>query len=298
MELMHEKVCVITGATSGIGRATAITLGRAGANVIAVGRNTKRGKKVVHRIRASPISGQAKFIQCDLSSQQQVRNLSETIHGFTRRIDVLVNNAGAKFDLYQLTEDGIEMTFATNYLSHFLMTALLLDLMMKATEARVINVAGDSHWGGNGHFEQNMNTMESYNHRIAKNNSKLAILMFTYELADRLQGSKITVNAVDPGAVATRFGQNNGLISWMKIIAAQVWERDLISSRKGSDTIVHLAVTPELGDVSGKYFYCRKLQSSSPLSQNKETARSLWGLSMRMTSLNKDIGDSWRIFKP
>ncbi len=299
---MRNKVCVITGATSGIGKAAAIGLGKVGADVVVIGRNAARGRQVVNCIESSPDSGKAIFMECDLSSQRQVRELSKTIHGTTGKVDVLVNNAGANFDTFQTSEEGIEKTFATNHLSHFLLTALLLDLLMKAfeeaSEARVIAVAGESHRNLSGDYERYL-SREGFDRRIAKRNSKLANLMFTYELSSRLQGTGITANAIHPGAVATRLGRNNGLFSWLRHIGSHTLKRNLISPEKGADTAVYLAVSPEVKGVTGNYFDKRKPVDSSPESRDKKAMQHLWELSLRMTSLTEEeIGSSWEFFKP
>ncbi len=302
MNRMQNKVCVVTGATSGIGKAAAIGLGKAGADVIVIGRNRARGKHVINHIRSNPSGGKARFMECDLSSQRQVRELSEAIHMVVGRVDVLVNNAGANFDSFQTSEENIEMTFATNHLSHFLLTALLMDLLMKASgqasEARVISVAGESHRNLSGEYERYL-TLEGFDRRIAKRNSKLANLMFTYELSERIQGTGITANALHPGAVATRLGRNNGLLSWMRHIGIHVLKRNLISPKKGADTAIYLAVSPDVKGVSGKYFDKRKPVDSSPESRNKKAMQHLWELSLQMTSLTEaEMEGGWRFFKP
>ena len=294
---MRGKICVITGATSGIGRATAIGLGKLGADIIAIGRNERRGANVVQFIKSRPNSGKATFLRCDLSSQQQVRSLSNKIHGAIPRVDVLVNNAGAAFDTYQVSEDGIEMTFATNHLSHFLLTSLLLDLLLKTPEASIISVAGDSHFGVNADFAECLNA-DGYDRKKAKQRSKLANLMFIYELSERLKETKITSNAVHPGGVATRFGMNNGLFSWAKHIVAHTLKRNLISSKKGSDTVVYLASSNRLKGFNGKYYYCRKPKESSFETRDKHLIQKLWKLSVQMTNLNSEIGSVWQYIRP
>jgi NAD(P)-dependent dehydrogenase (short-subunit alcohol dehydrogenase family) len=298
MNQMQNKVCVVTGATSGIGKAAAIALGKAGADVIVIGRNAARGKRVVNCIKSNPAGGKATFMECDLSSQRQVRELAKAIHNTAGQVDVLVNNAGANFDTFQTSEEDIEMTFATNHLSHFLLTALLLDLLLKAPDARVIAVAGESHRNLSGDYERYLH-QEGFDRRIAKRNSKLANLMFTYELSERLRETGITANALHPGAVATRLGRNNGLVSWLRHIGSHTLQRNLISPKKGADTAVYLAVSPEVKGVTGKYFDNRKPKESSPESRNREAMQSLWKLSVKMTSLTKEeIGDRWKFFKP
>jgi len=297
MNRMQNKICVVTGATSGIGKAAAIGLGEAGAEVIVIGRSAARGERVVNHIRSNPAGGMATFMECDLSSQRQVRELAKAIHKHAGRVDVLVNNAGANFDSFKTSEEGIEMTFATNHLSHFLLTALLLDLLMKASEGRVIAVAGESHRNLTGDFERYL-IRDGFDRRIAKRNSKLANLMFTYELAERLQGTGITANAVHPGAVATRLGRNNGLLSWLRHIGSHVMKRNLISPKKGADTVIYLAVSSDVKGVTGKYFDKRKQVDSSPESKDKKAMQRLWRLSLEKTFLQREeIGDCWRFYQ-
>jgi NAD(P)-dependent dehydrogenase (short-subunit alcohol dehydrogenase family) len=289
---MLGKNCVITGATSGIGKATALELGKMGARVTLVGRNTERGKKVTDRINTDKNGGHAEFIKCDLSSQADVRGLARTIAKRVPSLDVLVNNAGAKFDAFSKSKDGIEMTFATNHLNYFLLTALLMHLLMKSPAARIVNVAGENHWSAHSNFQQCFHA-ENYDRRLAAWQAKLANLMFTYELAERLQGLPVTVNAVHPGAVATRINRNNGIVSWMRHIVAHLLHRNLISPRKGADSVVWLATSDEVQGVSGKYFYQRKEIDSSPESKNKKASLQLWDMSLRMTELKEEEAPSF-----
>lgn len=284
--LMSGKNCVITGGTSGIGKATALALGKMGARIIIIGRNAARGKRVVNRINSGHVGGQAEFIRCDLSNQSEVHDLAKTIGQKMPSIDVLVNNAGAKFDKFRNSIDGIEMTFATNHLSHFLLTALLMKSLMKAPAARIVTVAGDSHRSANSNFQQCFQA-RTYDRRLAACQAKLANLMFTYDLAERLQHTSITVNAAHPGGVATRVNMNNGIIAWMRHIGAHLLHRNLLSPRKGADTVVWLATSDDVQEISGKYFYQRKQFDSSAESKNKEAARQLWDMSLRMTNLEE-----------
>jgi len=294
---LRGRNCVVTGATSGIGKAAALELGRMGARIILVGRNVARGRRVADRINALPGGGTAEFVECDLSSQERVRTLAKTIQGLMPSLDVLVNNAGAKFDSFQKSEDGIEMTFATNHMNYFLLTALLMGPLLNARAARIVNVAGSNHVPAHSDF-QHCFSAKRYDRRLAAQQAKLANLMFTYELAQRLQGTPITVNAMHPGGVATRLGRNNGIHSWMRHIAAQLLHRNLISPRRGADTVVWLAMAPEAQGISGKYFFQRKPIDSSPESYNKEAAKKLWDLSISMSGLGEEIGAGWRVFMP
>lgn len=190
------------------------------------------------------------------------------------------------------------MTFATKHLSHFLLTTLLIDELKNSSEARIITVAGDSHHYVDSNFEECLN-IEGFDRRKAKQRSVLANLMFTYELADRFENTNITSNAVHPGAVATRLGMNNGIYSWLRHIGSHTLKRNLISSQKGADTIVYLALSPELKGITGKYFYERKIIESSIESKNIEARKRLWDMSLKMTGLNKEeLGDNWKYFMP
>lgn len=294
---MQGKVCVITGATSGIGRAAALELGRAGADVFLIGRNIARAESALKRIRANPQAGRAEFMKCDMSDQRQIREAAEAIRAASKCVDVLINNVGARFETFQRSADGIEMTFAINHLSHFLFTAFLIESLVKAPAARIINVAGARHWGASSDFESCLNPT-SFDRRAALSTAKLANVVFTFELASRLKGTAISVNAVHPGAVATRAGSNGRLVPWMKHIVSHMLKGGLISSRKGADTIIFLASSPEVRGISGKYFYLRKPQETSKESQKEEVARKLWDLSVRMTHVDDKVGVGWKFFKP
>jgi len=279
------KTCVITGATSGIGRASALELGRLQADLILVGRNERRGAELVRRLQRDHSCANAHFMRADLSVQREVRELAVAIRNRCARIDVLINNAGARFDAFRQSADHIESTFATNHLGHFLLTLLLLDKLQAAESARVITVASGAHGGARGDFERFFRA-ENYDRKAAYGNSKLANLMFAYELARRLRGTKITSNAVDPGGVATNLGRNNGFMSWMRHIGYYALKRELISSRKGAETIVFLASSPVAEGISGKYFFRKREVPSSLISQDEDAARRLWESSLHMTGLD------------
>lgn len=291
---MKDKTCVITGATSGIGRASALQLGRMGAELILVGRNERLGADVVRQLRRERACGEAHFLRADLSVQQEVRELAAEIARRCARVDVLVNNAGARFDTFRPTTDKIESTFATNHLGHFLLTALLLDRLQSAAAARVITVASGAHSGASGDFERSVRA-DNYDRKAAYGTSKLANVMFAYELARRLRGTKIASNAVDPGGVATNLGRNNGFLSWMRHIAYHALKRDLVSPGKGAEAIVHLASSPAVEGVSGRYFYRLRESPSSPISYDEALASKLWKTSLSLTGLDERIGPSWAL---
>ena len=278
---MQDKICLITGATSGIGKAAALKLADTGASLILLSRNEKKGEKICNQIRGKN-NTQVKFYNADISSMKQVRNVSEKIKSDFNHIDVLINNAGARFDNYFKNDEGIELTFATNHLGHFLLTLSLIAMLKKSSQGRVINISSAAHANGTEEL-YDIVVPERYDRRLAYGRSKLANLYFTYELASRLQSSKITVNAVDPGGVATNFSRNNGIIPWMKHYLSYLLNLKLISPQKASETVVYLASSDEVGRISGKYFFEKKEINSSSASYSKETAMKLWQLSLKLT---------------
>jgi len=290
---LKGKTCVITGATSGIGWASAVQLGALGADLILTGRDERKGAALVRRLQRDRACGTAHFVRADLSVQQEVRELAAAIRSRCARVDVLINNAGARFDTFLPTSDGIESTFATNHLSHFLLTLLVLDTLQAAEAARVITVASGAHSGARGDFERCFRA-ESYDRKAAYGSSKLANLMFAYELARRLKGTKITSNAVDPGGVATNLGRNNGIVSWLRHVGYHALKGDLLSPEKGAETIVFLASSPAVEGVSGKYFFQKREIQSSRISYDEAAAKRLWELSLDMTGLDDPMGPSYR----
>jgi len=286
---LKGKTCVITGATSGIGRAAALQLGRLGADLVLTGRDERRGAKLVRRLQRDPACGTMLFLRADLSVQREVRELAAAIRSRCARVDVLINNAGARFDTFQLSPDKIEMTFATNHLSHFLLTLLLLDTLKAAEAARVTTVASGAHSGGGGDFERCFHP-ETYDRKAAYGNSKLANLMFAYELARRWKGTNIASNAVDPGGVATNLGRNNGIVSWLRHVGYHALKGDLLSPEKGAETIVFLASSPAVEGVTGYYFRRNREVPSADISYDEAAAKKLWDLSIAMTGLERRNG--------
>lgn len=279
---LKGKIIVITGATDGIGKVTARELAKAGASVTIVGRNPVKGEQVVKDLRAAAGHDGVDFAQGDLLTLKGVRGAAATLKGRLKVIDVLINNAGAAFVKRGVTEDGFEQTFALNHLSYFLMTALLLDLLKAAPSARVVSVASGAHFGAKLDLGDLQNA-KSYSGWRAYQQSKLANIYFTYELARRLQGTQVTANCLHPGFVASRFGDNNsGVIArvfgFIKSIAA-------ISEEEGAKTSVYLAGSPEIAGVSGKYFDKCKPSRSSSVSYDEDVSRALWRASETMAGL-------------
>lgn len=278
---VQGKTIVITGATDGIGKVTARELAKMGANVTIVARNEAKGEAVAQELRRATGNQSVAFLQGDMESQKSVRAAASALKGKLKHIDVLVNNAGAMFQKRELTVDGIERTFALNHLGYFLFTAELLDLVKAAPAGRVVSVASAAHLGAKLDLEDLQNE-KAYSGWRAYGQSKLANIYFTYELARRLSGTKVTANCLHPGFVASRFGNNNGgffrlMIGWAKMVAA-------IGEDDGAKTSVYLASSPEVASVTGKYFDKSKAISSSAVSYDETVARELWLASEKMTA--------------
>ncbi len=287
---MQGKTCVVTGATNGIGLATATALARLGATVVGVGRNPAKCADAEGRIKAAAgaaagaatSNDRVEFLVADLSSQQDVRRLAETIMLKYPRLDVLVNNAGGFFMSRQVSVDGIEMNWALNHLSYFLLTNLLLDHIRVSAPARIVNVASGAHLNAairfdDPEFKKGYRGMGAYGH------SKLANVLFTYELARRLDGSRVTANALHPGFTATGFGLNNGPLVRLGMRVVQRFGAR--TPEQGAETCIYLASSPEVEGVTGKYFFEKRAIESSPASYDRATAARLWDLSERMTHL-------------
>jgi NAD(P)-dependent dehydrogenase (short-subunit alcohol dehydrogenase family) len=280
--LMHGKVCVVTGATSGIGLATAQVLARQGATLIVVARNPERGAATVSRIQQETGNSAVELMVADLSAQAQVRQLaSEIQHRFTR-LDVLINNAGALFSQRQLSQDGIEMTFALNHLAYFLLTNLLLDPLKAADSARIVNVSSEAHRHARLDFSD-LQGQHRYTGWRAYSRSKLANILFTHGLVRRLEGTGVQANALHPGFVATNFGRDNrGITAVLFRILQQL---AAISPEEGARTIIYLASAPEVKGVTGKYFVKQKAVRSSQASYDGAAAERLWQVSAELTGL-------------
>jgi NAD(P)-dependent dehydrogenase (short-subunit alcohol dehydrogenase family) len=281
---LEGRTCVITGATSGIGRAAAIALNHAGANLLLIGRREKLGQALTARLQRQSRSGRVEFLPADISDQKQVRSLAQSIKDKHDCIDVLINNAGAKFDTFNKSADGIELTFATNYLGHFLLTALLLEPLVRAENGKVITLGSGAHGGVSTQGEWCLGP-QNYDRKLAYGKSKLADILFAYELARWLSNTRVVSNAVDPGGVATNLGRNNGLLRWCRHLGYYLMKRQLISARRGAETVVFLATDPSMGKVTGKYFYEKQIMESSPESRDRAAAEKLWSLSLKLTKL-------------
>ena len=285
---MKGKICLITGATSGIGKAAAVQLAEQGATLVLVGRNPEKTAATVKQIQEQTDNQEIHSFIADLSSQQAIRQLSDDFKARHQRLDVLVNNAGALMLSRQESVDGIEMTFALNHLSYFLLTNLLLDVLESSSPSRIVNVSSDSHQGSHLDFED-LQIQNMYRGYKAYGRSKLSNLLFTYELSRRLEGTGVTVNALHPGLVATGFmATNNGLRGWVYNFFVRRVGR---SVEKGAQTITYLATSSDVEGVSGGYFIDAGIVDSSPASYDKDASLQLWQVSEELTGLATDGGE-------
>ncbi|MDF2630050.1 MAG: rhlG [Symbiobacteriaceae bacterium] len=277
---MQGKTCLVTGATAGIGKETALALARDGARVIIVGRNPAKTAAAADEIRAATGNQQVEHLLADLSVQAEVRRLADEVKARCDRLDVLVNNAGGVFPRRELTRDGLEMTFAVNHLGYFLLTNLLLDLLLRSAPARIVSVSSAAHQTARINFADLMSERK-YSPMGAYGQSKLANILFTYELARRLEGTGVTATCLHPGVVATNFGATSPLIGWFYRIGA----RFMLTAAEGADTVIYLASAPQAEGVTGQYFVKRKPVRSNAASHDRETARRLWQMSEQLTGL-------------
>ncbi len=274
---MQGKTVLITGGTTGIGFTTARTLAARGAAVTIVGRNPQRGEQAVRAIRVAVKGAEIRFERADLSLLDENRRLARIVAESMDHLDVLINNAGAVFMRRQVTADNLEATFALNHMSYFLLTNLLLDRLRAAEAGRIIVVASIAHQRTVLDFDD-LQCAQRYSARTAYSRSKLANIMFAYALARRLKDSSVTVNALHPGMVASRFGSNNG---WLFRNVIRIGFRLLgaVSVEEGAALSIQLASDPALTGVSGRYFSGSGEAVSSPASLSVEDQERLWAAS-------------------
>ena len=273
---MNGRTCLITGATDGIGKETAIGMAKNGYNLILIGRNEEKGKKVSNEIRKIADSINIDFFTADLILMKEVSRVADEVCQKYDRIDVLINNVGAYFAFRDVTEEGFERTFALNHLGYFLMTKKLLPLVEKSDYKRIVNVSSSAHYGVSFEFD-NLNGEKKYRGFRAYQKSKLANVMFTYELAKKVKDSGITANCLHPGFVASKFGNNNnflwrGIIGFAKALTA-------INVKKGAKNSIHLACSDDVKDISGRFFSNCEVKKGSGKAKNEEHNQKLWEIS-------------------
>ena len=293
MSEMKGKICIITGSNSGIGKETALSLAKMGATVVMVVRDQERGEKARTEIVRQTGNNSVDLMFCDLSSMDSIRRFAKEFKKKYDRLDVLINNAGALFNKREVTSEGFERTFAVNYLGPFLITHELLDLLKSSAPSRIINVS--SGLAKNGmvdlddlQSEKNYVGTKAYSPVRAPvyANTKLMLMMFTYELARRLKGSGVAANVLMPGFVATNLGKNSGSIS--SSIMFKMVRPMQVGAKKGAETSVYLASSDEVKDVTGKCFAKKKEVMTCPASYGEELQKRLWDKTEIMLGLAKN----------
>jgi NAD(P)-dependent dehydrogenase (short-subunit alcohol dehydrogenase family) len=277
---MTGKTCMVTGASQGIGKATALGLARLGARVVLVCRDRGRGEAAQAAIRQAVPGAEVELMLADLSDQKQIRQLAQDFKAKHDRLHVLVNNAGAIIMERRLTVDGLEATFATNHLGYFLLTTLLLDVLKASAPARVVNVSSAAHRRGKLDFDD-LQHERSYSFMRVYSDSKLANIYFTRELARRLAGTGVTANCLHPGVIGSNFGQSDA--TWFKIMM-KLGKPFLGSEASGAATSIYLASSPEVEGVTGKYFVKSKERHPARVAQDDAVARRLWDVSEKLTA--------------
>jgi retinol dehydrogenase 14 len=279
--LMAGKTVLITGGTGGIGRATAEGLARMGARVAITGRDAARTRAAAAQIAASTGNAAIDAYAADASSQAEVRRLAGEMLDAYPRLDVLVNNVGGFWATRRVTADGLEHTFAVNHLAGFLLTDLLLERLKASAPARVVTVSSGAQMMGRLDFDD-LQGERQYSGQKAYNQSKLANVMFTYELARRLEGTGVTANVLHPGVVRTAFAAEDPSGLWKVMIPLM---RPMMKSpAKGADTVVYLASSPDVEGVTGKFFVNRKPRTSNKVSYDTAAAARLWQASEQLVA--------------
>ncbi len=280
---LNGKTILITGGTDGIGKSAAMVLANNGGQVVIVGRNPEKTAQVVQQIKKVTGNLSTEGLVADLSSMQQVRRLGQEFLQKHQQLHILINNAGGIFATRQITVDGYERTFALNHLAYFLLTSLLLDRIKASAPARIINISSRAHEGTALNFNDLHNEQHySYGGSRAYGQSKLANILFTYELARQLAGTGVTVNAVHPGPVDTKFGINNG--GAMRV-GMRIFHQFALTPEQGADTVIYLAASPDVERITGKYWFRRKQVPSSPESYDEVAQKNLWSVSAQLTGV-------------
>jgi NAD(P)-dependent dehydrogenase (short-subunit alcohol dehydrogenase family) len=285
---MAGRTCLVTGATSGIGKATAAGLARHGAEVVLVARDPAKGEATAAEIQAATGNPHVEVLTADLSAQASIRHAAGEYRRRHDRLHVLVNNAGGYWATRHVTADGLELTFALNHLAYFLLTNLLLDLARASAPARIVNVTSGAQAVGDIHFDD-LQFQQRYRGQAAYNQSKLANVLFTYELARRLEGSGVVANSVAPGVVRTSFGLADPAAG--QRLLTSVARPFMRTPEQGAATSVWLASSPEAQGVTGRYYVRRRgrptERRSSRRSYDPELARRLWQVSEELTGLRQ-----------
>jgi retinol dehydrogenase 12 len=278
---LQGKTCVITGATSGIGEIAAERLAAMGARLVLIARDRARGEAALRRLRACAPGVAHRVLYADLMLIAEVKRVAAEIAAQERRIDILVNNAGAIFSYRRLTAEGLERTFALNHMAYFVLSHGLREPLLAAAPARVVNTASAAHQSAQLHFED-LQFARAYNGVSAYQRSKLCNILFTRELSRRWVGKGVTVNCLHPGFVASRFGKESGGLLPFVLRAAQLFA---ISPEGGAKTLVYLASSPEVADLSGGYFFSCRARAPAPQAEDDNAAKRLWRESAKLADI-------------
>lgn len=283
---MRGKICLITGASSGIGKATALGLAKMGATVVMLCRNKSRGEAASAEIKEKSGNENVNLMIADLSSQKEVKNMVHKFKEKYQKLHILINNAGVYFTKWHAAANGIEMTFAVNYLASFLLTNLLLDFLKVSSPARIINIAGVYHKKGTIDFED-LQSENLYSGAKANNQTQLARVLFTFDLARRLERTGVTVNCLHPGAIATNLVNKDPDFPAIFRFLYKLMKPLLKAPERGAETILYLASSPEVQDITGNYFVNKKSVPSAPKTYDKDLAQKLWDVSLNLTKLER-----------
>jgi NAD(P)-dependent dehydrogenase (short-subunit alcohol dehydrogenase family) len=280
---VKDKICVITGGTDGIGKATAFGLATRGAKLLLHGRDPDKGARAVADLISRSGNSSIEFLQADFSSLADVRRLAAVLKERAPRIDVLINNAGGIHGTRLESKDGYEMTFAVNHLAGFLLTHLLLDELQTGTPARIVTVASGAHRNAKMNFDD-LQTTRGFSPMGTYGMSKLANVLFTRSLAKRLQGTKVTATSVHPGFCRTSFGRDIEASAVVKLIF-RFAARFARTPEKGAETVIYLASSPAVEGASGGYYFDCKLAPTSRTAQDDNVAERLWKVSEQLTGI-------------
>ncbi len=278
---LKGKVFLVTGATEGIGKAAALDFAKRGATLALVARNPEKGARVVAALEAESGNEQIELFLADLSKRADIRKLADAFQKKYDRLDVLVNNAGAVYKTHELTDEGVELTFALNHVSYFLLTTLLLDLLKKTPGSRVVSTSSGAHRMGKLDLDDVVARKRGGAGFGAYGDSKLANIVFTRELARRLAGTGVTANCFHPGFVRTGFALNNkGIMKSLVKVGASLFAR---TPEKGAETLIWLATSPEAAQLNGEYLHDKKVASISGRARDNLLATQLWELSEKLS---------------
>jgi NAD(P)-dependent dehydrogenase (short-subunit alcohol dehydrogenase family) len=280
---MQGKTVVVTGGTSGIGEVAAFRLAGQGARIVLIARDPKRGGVTLSMLKQANPAADHKVHYGDLSSIADMKRVATEVANTEPKIDVLVNNAGAVFLSRQTSVDGLEMTFATNHMNYFVVTNILLDRLKATPGARIVSTASEAHKSGKLDFDD-LQSAKSYSTFRVYGTSKLCNILFTRELARRVDGTGVTANCLHPGFVGTRLGQNNATNFFIKALARTIMTFG-ISPEEGAKTIIHLASSPDVATISGEYFYKCKVAEPSLAAQDGDAAKRLWDVSAKIAGV-------------